>query len=139
MGGYHVTFLDREALDTRLTDFIVRGEGKKIMLNLLNTLEYGGNLDDAYGLSYIISGVYHRNKDCDPTVNLDGMSFPARDLLPMHKYKSRMNGWSFTSLITSRGCPYNCHFCSSSEFVGLRWQARIASSIVDEIEHLYYN
>jgi anaerobic magnesium-protoporphyrin IX monomethyl ester cyclase len=47
-----------------------------------------------------------------------------------------MNGWPFTSLITSRGCPYNCYFCSSSKFGGLKWRARNAKSIVDEIEHL---
>ena len=139
MGGYHVTFLDREALDTSLTDFIVRGEGEEIMLNLLNTLESGDNLDKVDGISYLKSGVYCRNKDSDPPTDLNKMPFPARDLLPMHSYRSRMNGWSFTSLITSRGCPYNCHFCCSSKFGGLKWRARSAESIVDEIEHLYYN
>lgn len=137
MGGYHVTFLDREALDTGLPDFIVRGEGEEIMLNLLNTLEKDGNLNEVDGISYLNEGIYCRNKDTPPPANLDKLPLPARDLLTMQEYRCIMNGWSFTSLITSRGCPYNCHFCSSSKFGGLRWRARSARSIVDEIEYLY--
>jgi anaerobic magnesium-protoporphyrin IX monomethyl ester cyclase len=56
----------------------------------------------------------------------------------MKKYNSIMNGWNFTNLITSRGCPYNCYFCSSSRFGGLKWRSRSAKSIVDEIELLVH-
>lgn len=137
MGGYHVTFLDREALDTGLTDFVVRGEGEETFLNLLNVLENGGDLKFVPGISFLDKGTYHRNKDAIPPGNLDEMPFPARDLIDLKKYKGRMYGLPFTSLITSRGCPYNCYFCSSSKFGGLKWRARSAKSIVDEIQHLY--
>lgn len=136
MGGYHATFLDRDALDTGLTDFVVRGEGEDIFVNLLNTLECGGDLTQVLGISFLESGTYRRNRDAVPPGKLNDMPFPARDLLEIKRYNGRMDGLPFTNLITSRGCPYNCYFCSSSKFGGLKWRARNAKSIVDEIEHL---
>ncbi|MEE9524751.1 MAG: radical SAM protein, partial [Thermodesulfovibrionales bacterium] len=47
-----------------------------------------------------------------------------------------MGGRKITSIITSRGCPYNCSFCSSSEFSGLKWRALEPPDIVDEIEEI---
>jgi anaerobic magnesium-protoporphyrin IX monomethyl ester cyclase len=138
MGGYHVTFLDKEALETGLVDFIVRGEGEEIFIQLLSALQDHRSLNDIDGISYKQDGVYIRNKDNSPPFNLDQLPLPARDLLPMQEYKSMMNGWKFTSLITSRGCPFSCNFCSSSKFGGLKWRARSAKSIVDEMEHLVY-
>ena len=137
MGGYHVTFLDREALDTGLTDFVVRGEGEEIFLNLLNTIQKGGDLTQVPGISFMDGGIYRRNQDAMPPRDLDEMPFPARDLLPLKKYNGRMNGLPITSLVTSRGCPYDCYFCSSTKFGGLKWRSRSAKSIADEIEHLY--
>ncbi|MDZ7262123.1 MAG: B12-binding domain-containing radical SAM protein, partial [candidate division KSB1 bacterium] len=43
------------------------------------------------------------------------------------------------NLITSRGCPFNCHFCASSQFGGLKWRARSPNSVVDEVEELQSN
>ncbi len=138
MGGYHVTFLDREALETGLVDFVVRGEGEEIFLNLLNALEDNTDLKQVDGISYLVDGRFQRNKSALPPRNLDKMPFPARDLLNIEEYNNNMNGMRFTNLITSRGCPFNCYFCSSSRFGGLKWRARSAKSIVDEIEYLYY-
>ena len=137
MGGYHVSFLDREALDTGVIDFVVRGEGEYVFLNLINALENDSDLSDVKGISYLDDGIYTRNKDAAPPFNLDKMPLPARELLPLKKYKNRLNEIPMANMITSRGCPYNCYFCSSSKFGGLKWRARSAMSIVDEIEHLY--
>lgn len=138
MGGYHVSFLDKETLDTGLVDYVVRGEGEEIFPKLLQTLEYEGNLSEVGGISYLSDGRYIRNQDAPPPKDLDALPFPARDLLKMDQYKSRMGGLPLTNLITSRGCPFNCYFCSSSKFGGLKWRSRSASNIVDELEILYH-
>ena len=137
MGGYHVSFLDKEALDTGVVDFIVRGEAEEIIINLLEALENKTSLKTVKGISYLENGEYVRTPDAPPPRNLDAMPFPARDLLPMDKYTSQMQGMPLTNLITSRGCPFNCYFCSSSKFGGLKWRYRSAKSIVDEMEMLY--
>ncbi len=139
MGGYHVTFLDKEALETGVVDIIVRGEAEEIIINLLNTIENNGDLHKVKGISYIENGELVRTPPAPPPRNLDALPFPARDLLPMDKYSSMMAGLPLVNLITSRGCPFNCYFCSSSKFGGLKWRYRSARSIVDEMEMLYHD
>ena len=136
MGGYHVTFMDYEALSTGVVDIVVRGEGEEIFLNLLNTLENKGKLDDVKGISYWEGTNYIRTDDVPPPQNLDELPFPARDLFPIDKYKNTLEGIRTINITTSRGCPFNCYFCSSSKFGGLKWRARSPESIADEIELL---
>ena len=137
MGGYHVTFLDKEALETGVVDIVVRGEAEEIMVNLLRALENNEDLHKVKGISFVKNGELVRTAVALPPKDLDAMPFPARDLLPMDKYTSQMAGLPITNLITSRGCPFNCYFCSSSRFGGLKWRYRSAKSIVDEMEILY--
>ena len=137
MGGYHVTFLDEEALSTGFVDVVVRGEGEEIFLNLLNAWENNSGLKNIRGISYVDEGNFIRNEDAPPPQNLDKLPFPARDLLPISKYKTTLNGVQSVNLITSRGCPYNCYFCASSKFGGIKWRSRSAKNIVDEMEMLH--
>ncbi|HUX93497.1 MAG TPA: radical SAM protein, partial [Ignavibacteriaceae bacterium] len=139
MGGYHVTFLDEEVLSTGCIDVVVRGEGEHIFLNLLNAWENNTGLKNILGISYVDEGNFIRNEDAPPPQNLDKLPFPARDLLPISKYKTTLNGVPSANLITSRGCPYNCYFCASSKFGGIKWRSRSAKNIVDEMEILYKN
>lgn len=138
MGGYHVTFLDKEALETGVVDIVIRGEAEEIIVNLIDALENKRNLSKVKGISFVRDGKLIRTPIAPPPQNLDAMPFPARDLLPMNKYSSQMAGLPVTNLITSRGCPFNCYFCSSSKFGGLKWRYRSAKSIVDEMEILYH-
>jgi anaerobic magnesium-protoporphyrin IX monomethyl ester cyclase len=61
---------------------------------------------------------------------------PARDLMGLDKYNIFLDGKKATTLISSRGCPFNCSFCSSSMFGGLKWRNRTPESLVHEIAHL---
>jgi anaerobic magnesium-protoporphyrin IX monomethyl ester cyclase len=139
MGGYHVTFMDEEALNTGGVDYVVRGEGEEVFLNLVNTLEGGGDPKDGSGISYIEGRFIIRTENALPPLDLNQIPFPARDLLPLNRYKATLKGIPVTNLITSRGCPFNCNFCASSRFGGLKWRARTVSSIIDEIEELYFD
>lgn len=139
MGGYHVTFLDKEALETGVVDIIVRGEAEEIMANLLDALENNSDLGKVQGITFVKDGKLIRTPAAPPPRDLDALPFPARDLLPMDKYSSMMVGLPLVNLITSRGCPFNCYFCSSSKFGGLKWRYRSAKSIADEMEILYHD
>jgi anaerobic magnesium-protoporphyrin IX monomethyl ester cyclase len=137
MGGYHATFMDADTLQTGAVDYIVRGEGENVFPELVDCLGAGGNPADVPGISFLVDGQVCRTPDAQPVRDLDALPLPARDLLPMHKYRhSHLSGRLLTSMVTSRGCPHNCFFCSSSSFAGRRWRARSAKNIVDEIEHL---
>jgi len=132
-GGPHVSFRDEEALSTGLIDFVVRGEGEHSMRDLLRAID-GGNIDSVKGISYLKGSTIVRTENTEFFNNLDSL-LPSRDLLRMDLYRSlEMGKRKMTSVLTSRGCPFGCSFCSSSEFSGRKWRARSPSKVVDEVE-----
>ncbi|MFH1219159.1 MAG: radical SAM protein [Candidatus Eisenbacteria bacterium] len=137
VGGPHVSFLDKEALASGVVDYVVRNEGEYSFLSLVEFLAKRGRFEDVKGVSYMDGGRFARTPDASPIADLDALPFPARDLLPLALYKERMNGRVMTTLVTSRGCPFNCEFCSSSQFMGVAWRARSPESIMKEVELLY--
>lgn len=136
MGGYHSTFMDEETLGTGWVDYVVRGEGEYILLDLLDYLGGKKPLDQVKGVSYRRNGEVRRNPGAHPVHDLDSLPLPARDLLEMDKYKATLNESSMTTVITSRGCPFNCYFCCSSRFGGSRWRSRSPESILNELGSL---
>lgn len=140
LGGYHVTFLDEEPLRQGLADFIIRGEGELPLSQLCRALEGKIPLEAVAGLSYMQEGKFCRNPD-NPLLekSLDEFPFPARELLPMERYRRlKLNARPITSLITSRGCPHNCSFCASARFSGRRFRQRSPEAVLAEIEVLYH-
>lgn len=137
MGGPHVTFNDEEALRTGVCDYVVRGEGEFPFLGLLNAIEQGEHISGVSSISYLSAdGSVVRNPDMSPP-DVRSLPRPARDLLGIGDYQRlEMGGRKITPIVTSRGCPYNCSFCSSSEFSGLKWRANDAAAVVDEIEEI---
>ena len=68
--------------------------------------------------------------------DLDELPFPARHLLPMDKYKIINMKLTTGTLISGRGCPHKCSFCSSAAMHGHKLRMRSSENIVDEMEHL---
>ena len=137
-GGFHVTFKDVEALESGFFDYVVRGEGEYVMADLVQHLEENLPLDEVKGLSYLQDGMVKRNSSPPLIQDLDTIPFPARELLPLDRYTSAFGKRVNTTMVTSRGCPYDCEFCSCSQFSGKRWRTRSVPSIMEEIELLYH-
>ena len=137
MGGPHVSFLDAEALQTGAVDYVVRNEGEYSLLGLVEFLLGERPLEDLRGVTYMEGSEVRRTPDAPFIEDLDALPFPARDLLPMGQYRERMNGRLMTTVVTSRGCPFKCDFCSSSRFFGVHWRPRSADNILAELESLY--
>ena len=136
MGGYHVTFLDREAVESGVVDFVVRGEGELVLRALIRALEHTGDVAPVRGISYLADGRFVRNPAAPFIQDLDGLPLPRRDLFPKEKYLSLYENRPTTTMVTSRGCPFDCAFCSASRFGGLKWRTRSLDSILDEMEVL---
>jgi anaerobic magnesium-protoporphyrin IX monomethyl ester cyclase len=135
VGGPHASFMADEILGSGSADFVVRGEGEHTMLELVTALTKGGSLEEIRGLSYVSDNQVIHNADRTYSDDLDTLPFPARDLLDMEKYRtSKLGTRSITSILTSRGCPYQCSFCASSKLAGTLWRARSVGSIIEEIQ-----
>ena len=140
LGGPYVSALKTSALDDAF-DFGVYGEGEQTTIELMEFLDYGGNVSEIDGLIYKYNGQFKfkLNKPREYINSLDSIPFPARHLLPDLKLY-RPNAQSYrklpaTTMITSRGCPYNCIFCDRSTF-GKRYRTHSAKYVVDEMQML---
>jgi anaerobic magnesium-protoporphyrin IX monomethyl ester cyclase len=136
MGGPHVTFTDDETL-RRCTGLntVVRGEGEKTFEELLMAVQSGASLSAVKGLTYRVNGDICRNEDRPFVQDLDSLGFAGYHLLPMDTYKMG-HGNLYACMITSRGCPYQCSFCSSSNLFGKKWRFRSPEHVVAEMEYL---
>ncbi len=135
MGGPHVSYMDEEALGTGWCDYVVRSEGEETMAELVEALD-AGDPSAVRGISYHVNGAVRRTESRPFLEDIDRL-VPARDLLDMQSYRLlEMGKRKITSILTSRGCPFGCSFCCSTEFSGRRWRARSARRVVDEIEEI---
>ena len=135
VGGAHVTFMDKQTLrECPWIDFVVRGEGEETMRDLLETLERGGDLRDVEGITYRYKGEIIRTEKRPLIQDLDSIPFPAYDLMPMGAYK--IGNFRYSVIITSRGCPFGCVFCSTSHMFGRKWRARSPENVVEELKLL---
>lgn len=144
-GGTHPTFLPELSMERAPElDLIGRGEGEFIMRDLVRASREGGGFGDIAGLVWRRDGEVAINPPRDPYPNLDEIPFPARELFPLEKYHEVSTPMGadykrrpFMNLITSRGCPYHCTFCSSTNFWANRYRRRSPENVLAEMEHLY--
>lgn len=141
MGGYHPTFNFIETLEDKNVDIVIRGEGEYIMLNLVQALENQSSLHDVKGIVFEDKNSKEIvvNPEAPLIQDLDELPFPALNLLPMKKYRLLDMDTHMTTMITTRGCPMQCSFCSSAAMHGKKIRERSVENIVDEIEYLKTN
>lgn len=134
IGGPHVTFLpDRTMKECKYIDFVVRGEGENTFKELIDAIEKGRGFKDIKGLSYKKNKVIN-NPPRELIKNIDEIPIPSYDLLPMKKYK--VDRTEFGTVMTSRGCPFQCIFCSSSLQFGKIWRAHSPERVIEELSIL---
>jgi radical SAM superfamily enzyme YgiQ (UPF0313 family) len=134
MGGPHVSFeIEGSFRDLPALDFIGIGEGEHTMRELARALEGRMDLRDVRGLALRDGDRIVRTAPRPLEDDLDELPPPARDLVPLKRYLAFD---SHASVVTSRGCPYSCIFCSAPAWTGRQVRYRTPSLCVDEIEEL---
>ncbi|MGQ9580988.1 MAG: B12-binding domain-containing radical SAM protein [Armatimonadota bacterium] len=128
MGGSHVSFLPDEALEH--ADFCVRGEGEYTMMELVEALESGSGYGLIKGLSYRIGDEVRHNPPRELVRDLDALPFPDLSLI---RGREKVK---ITPIATSRGCPYNCNFCSVIKMFGRGYRQRSIDSVIEELRYL---
>lgn len=131
MGGPHVTFLPEEALE-KGADFVVRGEGEYALLGLVRQLmAEEDDFQSIPGLSYRTGDGFKHNPEVPRVKHLEELPWPDLTLIKGHE-KIRI-----VPVMTSRGCPYNCKFCSVTKMFGRRYRFRDTPDVLNELEMLY--
>ena len=131
MGGPHVTFMPDEALG--FADYVIRGEGERSFPLFVEMLAAGRGIEKVPGLSYIRGGRTVNNPIDESFIDLNELPQPdisliAGDMLKKRKWVKRV-----IPIQTSRGCPYNCTFCSVTRMFGRRMRYRDVDVVIDDL------
>jgi len=119
-------------------DVAVIGEGETSMVELVECWETCQDFSQVEGIAYMCAGEVRLTSPRKFVENLDALPFPSRELFDNDAYKRyylKRFGYSISPMITSRGCPFSCDFCSRPVF-GQSLRSRSAINIVDEIESI---
>ncbi|MCS7121494.1 MAG: B12-binding domain-containing radical SAM protein [Archaeoglobaceae archaeon] len=135
LGGVHVTFKPYDAMKSYV-DAVCIGEGEETIVEVAERVEAGKNLEGVKGIFYREGEKIIENQPRKFIEDLDRIPFPAYDLISLEKYTVLGKRLRSFPMITSRGCPFSCNYCSSSLFMGKKFRARSAKNVVDEIEWL---
>ncbi|MCB0156402.1 MAG: radical SAM protein [Anaerolineae bacterium] len=162
LGGPHVSVLPAESAAKAQVDVVARGEGEAVWVKLCDIIERAGPqapaftardlldpqvglLEGLLGISYFTAdGQERHNPDHPPIADLDTLPFPAYHCFKMERYTNlqpatdAVDGAKSFSVMTSRGCPYRCTFCSQS-IMPVKWRARSPESVLAEWQHLVHN
>jgi anaerobic magnesium-protoporphyrin IX monomethyl ester cyclase len=140
IGGPHCTLQPEKALEETGADFCVQGDGESAILDIKAILRQQTTITKT-------SGVFSRTKDgithghSPPCASdLDSVPFPARHLSKNYvygrSYNPRAGAGEFTSMITSRGCPYHCRFCSRGSISMQKYRTRSVDNILGELREI---
>ena len=135
LGGPHPTVLPAESVQRPEVDIVVRSEGELTWTDLCDHLENGQPLDELPGITYQRERKVIHNPDRAVIKDVDVLPFPAYHLYRMDSYSNlqptldHIEGPSYP-ILSSRGCPYRCNYCS--QILPRGWRARSPESVVSE-------
>ncbi|MCK5506562.1 MAG: radical SAM protein [Thermodesulfovibrionia bacterium] len=134
VGGPHPNIYINETISFDEIDYIVLGEGEKIFTELVQRLADGKDVQSTNGVVSKHNGKITVNGEKGFIEDLDSLPFPARHLTPYKKYNSILSKHDiFTTMVSSRGCPFRCLFCDRAYF-GKIYKMRSAENVVREME-----
>ncbi|MEN9625935.1 MAG: hypothetical protein RL557_263 [archaeon] len=141
VGGPHPTMEPIRTLkECAELDFCIISEAEETMLELSRALEDNTSVKNILGISYRDeqeNGLVKVTPTRPLIQDLDKLAFPARDLLPLNKYWTPgVRRYPFATMMTSRGCPYSCTFCSNFRTQGKQFRFRSPENVVAEIGEL---
>jgi radical SAM superfamily enzyme YgiQ (UPF0313 family) len=133
-GGWHPSLCTAETLREPFVDVVVRQQGEKTLVEILQRLESGGTLDLVLGCWFKRGGRICQNPD-RPASPLSELPAPAYDLVDFDAYE-RLNGERKLPYATSIGCPYACNYCTDMVFYNRRFNPYGVEQVVAEVVEL---
>jgi anaerobic magnesium-protoporphyrin IX monomethyl ester cyclase len=140
-GSHHSTFnAERILRKYPFVDAVVRGEGEYTCVEVARCLEKQKGLDKVKGVTFRKKGGIVSTPDRPLNRDVDALPFPDRELAGV-QYRSaifgvKINSRKFTTMLSSRGCPFNCSFCGIRNFTRRVWRPRSVENVMAELEYL---
>jgi radical SAM superfamily enzyme YgiQ (UPF0313 family) len=141
LGGEHITAAPDFSMEScRAIDVAVLGEGEATIVDLLSAITYGRNLSTVKGIVYRSHEGLQRTPIRPRIRDVDSIAAPSWSLWPVEEYIERelthgINLGRCMPILASRGCPYQCTFCSSPQMWTTLWRARDPELVVAEMKH----
>ncbi|MDD5680541.1 MAG: cobalamin-dependent protein [Candidatus Omnitrophica bacterium] len=143
LGGAHPSTEPEDALGNKEVDFVVTGEAELALKELLLALRDKTLFKDVPGIGFKLDGKMTINPRRQFIQELDELPFPYWDIFPLDKYAQINNPHGmpaklipFFPVITSRGCPFECVFCSIHNLWGRVYRQRSPENIIEELKYL---
>ncbi len=138
LGGVQATLFPQKYINNKFIDFIVVGEGEIVFENLLNALENKTDFSHIKGLAWKKDQNFFVNPLEEHIKDIDALPFPARHLFDLKLYhpSAQLRGKKTFHIVTSRGCPYRCGFCSCHKTFGHTYRFNKTDRVIKEIKYL---
>ncbi len=139
VGGIHASIMPEDILADRNIDVIVRGEGEITFHELIENLGSGGDLGSIAGLSFRRDETVHSTPNRPLLEDLDSLPLPARHLVNYegyHQVPDAVFAKPLREILTSRGCPFQCIFCSARLMSGFKYRYHSPERVLEEVDLL---
>ena len=141
LGGEHISALPEFSLNTSRADYIVMGEGEETIIELIKAIKNKATFQKIEGIGYRINNQVVINNRRNRRQSIDKISYPDWDSFNVKGYhENRFVGGMYSDNLTipilaTRGCPYQCTYCSAPNMWLPLWIPRDPILVVDEIEY----
>ena len=140
IGGPHCALLSEKALEETQADICVKGDGETVIADIKQALNKKIDFSEIPGIAYRTTSGIKPGPPAQVIHDLNTISFPARHLVKHYvygrEYNPHLKAGEFTSIITSRGCPYTCRFCSRGSISMQRYRMRSTENILSELKEI---
>ena len=145
-GGAHVTVCPKKVLEDPNCDFIIAGEGEESIVDFLEAIQGRKSFESVDGLGWVKENSEHvLNPKLKWIEDLDSLPYPAYHLIGLEQYFGLESSHGirrakeFAPIVTSRGCPAKCTFCSANKMFGYKFRTRSTQNVLDELWFLKKN
>jgi radical SAM superfamily enzyme YgiQ (UPF0313 family) len=143
IGGPHCTLFPKKSLEETQADISVQGDGELIINDIKKAIRGEIVFSSISGIYYRDGNKIKKGAGLQLIEDLDSIPFPSRNLVSKYRYGDQFNPkiekGDFTSIITSRGCPYSCKFCSRNTVSMKKYRTRSTKNILKELKEIQAN
>jgi len=136
-GGPHVVSFPTLSIEYGDFDYAVMGEGEETIVELMETIEERKDVHTIRGIVCKDHGSIVQTENRPYIEDVNTIPFPARHLVPMDRFRDVFTRHQrFATMISSRGCPFDCTYCDRKNRMGRKWRARDPLNIVEEVREV---